>query len=91
MEKAVYRREAIEKKGDAQLKSGKGETTGQLQLRLDDTKRKIIVTQQKTIQTEQEVRHIEQSQNILGKWDVCLFIELVDRNFRTLLVYIFTT
>ena len=37
MEKAVYRREAIEKKGDAQLKSGKGETTGQLQLRLDES------------------------------------------------------
>ena len=68
MEKAVYRREAIERKGDAQLKSGKGETTGQLQLRLDETKRKIIVTQQKAMQTEQEVKRIEESQNILGKW-----------------------
>lgn len=67
MEKAVYRREAIEKKGDAQLKSGKGETTGQLQLRLDETKRKIQVTQHKTMQTEQEVRRIEESQNLLGQ------------------------
>ncbi|KAI6653384.1 Coiled-coil domain-containing protein 40 [Oopsacas minuta] len=66
MEKAVYRREAIEKKGDAQLKSGKGETTGQLQLKLDDMKRKIVQTEQKTIQTEQQLKHIQDSQNILG-------------------------
>ena len=66
MEKAVYRREAIEKKGDAQLKSGKGETTGQLQVKLDEMKRKIILTQQKTIQTEQQLKQIEESQNTLG-------------------------
>ena len=66
MEKAVYRREAIEKKGDAQLKSGKGETTGQLQVKLDDMKRKIVQTQQKTLQTEQHLKHIEESQNDLG-------------------------
>ena len=66
MEKAVYRREAIEKKGDAQLKSGKGETTGQLQVKLDDMKRKIVHTQQKTLQTEQQLNEIEELQNTLG-------------------------
>ena len=66
MEKAVYRREAIEKKGDAQLKSGKGETTGQLQVKLDDMKRKIVHTQQRTLQTEQQLNEIEELQNTLG-------------------------
>ena len=70
MEKAVYRREAIEKKGDAQLKSGKGEITGQLQLRIDETKRKIVQTQQKSFQMEQHLKQIEESQKTLGSSEI---------------------
>ena len=68
MEKAVYRRETIILKGEAQVKAGKVDNTkGHLRKKIEDTKKKIKQTADSTAFCEQEMMNLEMTQTALGE------------------------